>query len=91
MMEEIGNRIFPLKSGFSIGYGIGPKVSANLGFGIGIRPKKNSGFGRTLQQRCSFQALLPAAEPSQHPAIQIAYFLIFLLLFSKNIIEIMYM
>ena len=40
------------------------------------------------QQRCSFQALLPAAEPSQHPEIQIAYFPIILLLFSKNIIEI---
>ena len=39
MMEKIGNWIFPLKFGFSIGYDIGPKVSANLGFGIGIGPK----------------------------------------------------
>ena len=44
--------------------------------------------GLQHQQRCSFQALLPAAEPSQHPEIQIAYFLIILLLFSKNVIEI---
>ena len=34
MMEKNGNWIFPLKPGFSIGYGIGPKVSAKLGFGI---------------------------------------------------------
>ena len=39
MMEKIGNWIFPLKSGFGIGYGIGPKVSANMGFSIGIGPK----------------------------------------------------
>ena len=45
-MEKIGDTIFPLKSGFSISYCIGPKVSANLGFGIG--PNQNSGFGRTL-------------------------------------------
>ena len=39
MIEEIGNWIFPFESGFSIGYGIGPKVSANLGFGISIGPE----------------------------------------------------
>ena len=39
MMEKIGKWIFPLKSGFSIGYSIGPKISANLGFGIGPKPK----------------------------------------------------
>ena len=37
-MEKIGNWIFPLKSGFGNGYGIGPKVLANLGFGIGSKP-----------------------------------------------------
>ena len=36
MMEKNGNWIFPLKSGFGIGYSIGPKVLANLGLGIGI-------------------------------------------------------
>ena len=39
MIEEIDNWIFPFESGFSIGNGVGPKVSANLGFGIGIGPK----------------------------------------------------
>ena len=39
MMKKNGNRIFPLRSGFGIGHGIGPKVSANLGFGIGPKPK----------------------------------------------------
>ena len=38
-MEKIGNWIFSLKSGFDMGYGIGPKVSGNLGLGIGIGPK----------------------------------------------------
>jgi hypothetical protein len=38
MMEKSGNWIFPLKPGFSIGYGIGPKVSGNLGFSIGPKP-----------------------------------------------------
>ena len=40
MIEKIGGWIFPLKSGFSIGYGIDLKVSANLGFGISIGPKQ---------------------------------------------------
>ena len=42
MMEKVGNWIFPLKSGYGIGYSIGPKVSANLGFGIsiGLKPKQ---------------------------------------------------
>ena len=44
MTEEIGNRIFSLKSGCSIGCGIGPKVSANLGFGVGIGPKPKQWF-----------------------------------------------
>ena len=39
MMEKIGNWILPLKSGFGIGYGIDPKVSANLGLGIRQKPK----------------------------------------------------
>ena len=39
LMEKIGIWIFPLKPDFGIGYGIGPKVSANLGFGIGIGPR----------------------------------------------------
>ena len=40
MMEKIVSWIFPLKSGFGIGYSIGPKVLANLGFGIGPKPKQ---------------------------------------------------
>ena len=39
MIENIGNWIFTLKSGFSIGCGIGLKVLANLGFGIATEPK----------------------------------------------------
>ena len=39
MMEKIGNWIFPMKSDLGIGYGIGPKISANLGFDIDIGPK----------------------------------------------------
>ena len=44
-----------LKSGFSIGYGIGPKISANLGFDIGIGPKPKvlkSLYSRLLNLFC---------------------------------------
>ena len=44
MMEKICNCFFPLKSGFGIGYSIGPKVSPNFGFGISIRPKLKHWF-----------------------------------------------
>ena len=48
MMEKIGNWIFPLKSGFGIGYSIGPKVSP-IWVSVSVSDlNPNSGFGRTL-------------------------------------------